>query len=143
MTDHFYRLDVHRPITLLGTLLRHFAGNAQISLEGDLSQCDLQGIQGMAKYEPKNCGSGEGVILPVELSTLDDIIRQILPRAGVRNRIVYIGIEKDGKPVFNSYDGFSKGFVLLTTGVGEIFVKDLVVNRIISNYETIEVQSNS
>ncbi len=149
MSDNFYSLEVKQSTSLLEILLKYFVGNARISIEGDLSQCDLNGIQVLAKFQPdfvvvsgyEDSDIG-GVILPVEVSTLDYILRQILPRAGVRKRFFHIKIEKDGKPVFNSNDGFSKDSVLLTAEVGENFVNDLIAKRIIWKYETVEVRSN-
>ena len=131
-----------RAIILLESLLRYFVGNALIFLEGDLSHCELKGIEVITNYQAKNSQSGERVILPVESSTLDYIIRQILPRAGIRKRIQSIKIEKNGKWVFISYDWFDKGGVLITPEVGEDFLNNLVKIKAIWKYKLVEIQPN-
>ncbi len=107
-----YRLVVRHPMKLLAAILDEFRGDGRLSLEGDLSQCDLRGISVVAN-EPigvlrRNTlyPQQDFVVLPLDADTPELIKRQILPRVGIRNRVIHLPIEKGGKLVFAAYDPF-------------------------------------
>jgi hypothetical protein len=103
---------VRNPIAFLSTIVETVYGDAQVSFEGNLSQLDLRNIAPLATKPtdllPRNTLQPEldFVILPVEADTKDVLVQHILPRIGLRTRVVHVEFAKAGKIVMAAYDNF-------------------------------------
>ncbi len=131
---------VKRPIELLALLLERLCGNAQISLEGDLSYVNTRQIQPIS-LEPTNLlprSSNQPIqdfiILPIEPDTKDILISSILPQAGLRTRIYHVQIQKDGERMFAAYDRFHEDCVWLGAWADEAWLTTLVNAGILRSY---------
>ena len=125
---------------LLDAVLDEFCGDARLSLEGDLSQCDLRGIpilanESMGVLERSTLFPSHGfVVLPLATETLGLIKQRIIRRVGIRSRVWHVLIEKGGKLVFYAYDQFNPDSVWICAEVTEDFLESLVAMRAISGY---------
>src|SRR5512140_1787732 len=106
MTEMRYRLTVRQPIKVMEALLDVFGTDAHLSLEGDLSKCNLDGIP-VLSTEPRGVlvrntlsPQQDFIIIPLNEATKDQIKRQILPTVGIRNRVHHVMIESGGQLVF-------------------------------------------
>ena len=102
MTER-YQLLVRRPITLLEALFDRFQGDAHLSLEGDLSQCNLRRIRALTK-EPigiltRNTSDPQQdfVVFSLDAETVELLKRQVLPRVGIGSWVLHVQIERSGK----------------------------------------------
>ncbi len=97
---------------LLIAMMRHLAGDAHISFEGDLSNCafpsdlapsaeETPALQRAAKSRRQDF-----VVLPLTPDTIRPILDVILPQNRFMKDICHIQIERAGKLEFGSYDNF-------------------------------------
>ena len=135
-----YFLIVKYSLTLFERLLDQFCGNAHISFEGDLSQCDLRGIS-LVNREPTGVLKRntlqpklDFIILPIDEDTIQTLKRQILPRIGIHKRVIHAQIEKDGKLVFGAYDNLHPDCVWISKDVPDQFLQELVDSNSIKEY---------
>jgi hypothetical protein len=88
-----YSLDVRDKPGLLAAIMQAFAGDAQISFEGDLSRCRLRAIPGASDAEtPVLCRNTvsprqDFVVLPLETETARPILDAVVPEGGIVNRV--------------------------------------------------------
>ncbi len=143
MTEMRYRLTVRRPIKLMEALLDVFGTGARLSLEGDLSKCNLRGIP-VLSTEPSGVlvrhtlsPRQDFVIILLDETTKDQIKRQILPVVGIRNRVHHVLIERDGRLVFVSNDWFEEGSVWVSNHVTEELLAALVESGALRKYEVV------
>jgi hypothetical protein len=136
-----YRLDVKRPVELLRALFNMFSSDQTlISFEGDLSQFDPRGIQVIFQTPldvlSPNAVSPKGgkVVILMNSAARESFEQNILPRAGIHNRIWYILITVSDETVFASYDYFSDGCVWVTASVSEEWLNTLVESKIIKGF---------
>ena len=143
MTEMHYRLTVRQPIKLMEAFLDVFGTDARLSLEGDLSKCNLHDIP-VLSTEPmgvlaRNTVSPQQdfVIIPLNETTKDQIKRQILPTVGIRNRVHHVMIENDGQLVFASYDWFGQDNVWVSEHATEELLDALVESKALRQYEIV------
>ncbi len=138
-----YHLIARRPLALFERLLDRFCGNAHISFEGDLSKCDLRRIQVVSREPLGVLRSNtlypklDFVILPLEAETIEILKRQVLPRIGIRKRVIHTLIEKGGKLVFAAYNNMDPGCIWICNDVSEEFLQDLVESGSIKKYSPV------
>jgi hypothetical protein len=141
VVNPFCSLSTRRSIDLLTAMLDMFCGDAYLSLEGDLSQLDYdlfenfqvlpaQALDRNTIWPPQKL-----VSVALEAETLSIIKRHILPRVGIRKRILHIQIVKQTEMVFAAYDCFDRDLVGVINTVGEPFLSSLVERKAIWSYE--------
>ena len=120
------RVVVKRPVQVMQTMLDVFCDGSTLSLEGDLSNCDLREIWILSHtYKP------ERIVLPIEAETLDRLKRQLIPNAGLRHRVWHVLIEKGGDLVFASYDNFHPDCVWVSDSFPQEVIRSLADQRLI------------
>ena len=119
---------------LLSAMMEELAGEAHISLEGDLSAMSFSSIPGASKEEtgalkrstrwPKQ----DFVVLPLEATT-----EAILLAVGgtVPNSVVHVQIEKSGLLEFAAYDNFHPQCLVFRAAVAPAAIESLLTKGII------------
>jgi hypothetical protein len=140
MSTTGYNLVVKRPIELLTLLIERLCGDAQMSLEGDVTYVDTREIPS-SRTEPTALLSRstthpiEGfIILPIEPNTKEQLIHTVLPQAGLRTRINHVQIQKNGVRMFAAHDRFDVDCVWIGAWVEETWLMILVEQGIIRSY---------
>ena len=135
-----YNLVVKRPVQLVTLLIERLCGNAEMSLEGDLSFIHTQHLPS-SSTEPTNLLPRSTIqpdvgfiIVPLECSSKERLIRSILPQAGLRTRIYHIQIQKNGERMFAAYDRFDADCVWLGAWAEEVWLTTLVQADILHSY---------
>jgi hypothetical protein len=136
----YHHIPVRDPIPFLSAVIEALHGDAYVSLEGDLSRLDLSDIENI-RTEPTDALPRQTldpklgfVIIPLEADTKDAIIQNILPRIGIRTRVVHVQITKRGKQVFAAYDNFDPDCVWLRPIVSGELIDQLVREKVIRSY---------
>jgi hypothetical protein len=121
-------------------LLDAFGADAHLSLEGDLSKCNLDGIP-VLSTEPRGVlvrntlsPQQDFVIIPLNEATKDQIKQQVLPTVGIRNRVHHVMIESGGQLVFASYDWFEQDSVWVSNHATEALLDALVESGALRHY---------
>jgi hypothetical protein len=121
-------------------MLDCFCGDAFISFEGDLSKFDFGQIRDVMSppTEVLRCQTiwpkQEFVILPVEDDTKTIIQRTILPRIGLRRRVLHVQIAKTGQLEFAAYDCFHPDTVWVSQNVSEVLLQSLISDKAIWSF---------
>lgn len=103
-----YVLDVKKPIELLQMLIKELGDDEIIvEFEGDLSQLDVQCLEGDVKLLTL-AQRGDSRAVNIVLSEMNKavLVKSLLPRLGVRKRVYEIRLKKAGKLLFYAYDNF-------------------------------------
>jgi len=109
--DRYWPVARDKP-GLLIAMMRHLAGEARISLEGDLSGCSFpsslspSGEETPALRRQTTYPRQDFVILPLTVESVRPILDVILPDNRYLDDIIHIQIEKAGQLQFGSYDQF-------------------------------------
>jgi hypothetical protein len=109
--DRYWPVARDKP-GLLIAMMRHLAGNAHISFEGDLSHCsfpsslipseeETPALQRNTAY-PKQ----RFIVLPLSPDTVRPILDVVLPSNRYLKDVIHIQIEKAGQLQFGAYDQF-------------------------------------
>ena len=136
-----YRLNVKRPVELLRSLFDLFSSDETlISLEGDLSYFDSQGLQVISQNPVEVLSSNAiaqtgTVVLLLNSAARDSFEKNILSRAGIHSRIYHILIAVSHQTVFASYAKFSDGCVWITAEVSQEWLNNLMNSKIIKGFE--------
>jgi hypothetical protein len=107
-----FDLEVRNPSLLLEEVFHHFAGpGCLVSLEGDLSQVASKALafsHAPTKILRRNTLEPEKdfIIFPVSAENLTPLI-DTCRRAGIKDRILHIQVQKNDALVFASYDQFA------------------------------------
>jgi hypothetical protein len=134
-----FRLHVKKTVPFFIAIIDKFCEDSFISLKGDLSAVSFSGIKNLTVLKDKeSIPELDHIIFSLtEENAL--IFQSMLPRIGIRTRIIHILIEQAGNAAFASYDQFDKDATYVTAAVGETFIKDLLDKRILWKYEPDEV----
>lgn len=136
-----YWIEARDTPGLLIAMMNLFLGKAHIAFEGDLSKCMLSEIQGSSSSETQILKRNttfplqDFIILPLEIETIEPILKQVLPQAKCVHDIDHISIEKNGNLVFAANDNFDSGCIWVGDAVTKEFLEDLLTRRIIKSYE--------
>jgi hypothetical protein len=122
-------------------MMRHLAGNAQMSFEGSQKGWDFPiTIKHISEDESplRPCSAYREfpfVILALEADTIKLILDTILPNNRFMNDVIQIQIAKNGKIEFGCYDNFHPDCILAYSGVSTDFLNRLLSRRIIKSWE--------
>jgi hypothetical protein len=140
-------IQVRKPIEFLSRLMTHIAGDIVMSMEGDLSRCSFDELEG-CKTEPVQplkkitllaTGRHDFIVVFLNETNRKKLIESILPRIGLRTHVWHIEIAQNGMKVFGSYDNFNPECVWLDKSLGNEIVQALLNEKIISNFELQEL----
>ena len=138
-----YRLEVKNSVELVKAIVELFCGNARLSFEGQLKEKDFSWVEGITT-EPTNVLQRHTlepelafVILPVETKTKEVIKQKILPQVGLRQNVIHVLMEKEGRLVFAAYDNFDSAGVWITGQVKEKWLQELRQKKVITFFEKV------
>ena len=142
-----FSIKVKHTIRFLEAMIDLLLGDAHMSLEGDLSRSeqDLKAIPGATTQPTNSLKSNvifprrgfDFVVVPLEPSTREVLVRRVLPQIGIHRRVCHVHIEKGGQLQLMAYDNFHPDCVTVGPQVPEDFLRDLVDQRILYSYEAI------
>jgi hypothetical protein len=125
---------------LLTHMMHFLAGDARISFEGDLSQCqfpatipssrDEDSILTRQTISPRQ----DFIILALDRDTLRPILDIVLPDNRYMQDIIHIQIEKRGALQFGSYDQFHHDCIVCFLGVSTKFLDELKQRSILRSW---------
>jgi hypothetical protein len=142
MMNRAFWLDPKDKPGLLIAMMKALAGNAHISFEGDLTECDFSDFRSAVhteteyikrENEPKK--ESPIIILPLEPETIKPILKQVLPEGRVVHKIIAVQIEKDGKIEFMAGDNFHRECVSVGSGVAEELLQQLIQMGVLRGYK--------
>lgn len=122
--------DVRDRPGFLHRMMVELAGDARISLEGDLSRCrfpedvvvgrDEHGILKRSTLRPRL----DFVVLRLVPETVEPIIKQVMA-AGLKRAIIHVQIERGGVLDLGAYDNFHSECVVTGPGIGSSLLEEL------------------
>lgn len=110
-TDRYWPVARDKP-GLLVAMMRHLAGDAHISFEGDLSRCSFSASLNPSGEETPALRRNTAIpkqdfaVLPLTPESVRPILDVVLPNNQYLEDIIHIQIEKAGRLQFGSYDNF-------------------------------------
>ncbi len=126
---------------LLVALMRLLADEAQISFEGDLSECDFSDIEEI-NYDigEINCYNNTDQtnlkIFHLTQKSIKPILKQILPKGRVVHKILQIKIQKNNEIQFLSGDNFHNECISVGPLVPVDFLEELKAKGTIRSFVT-------
>ena len=144
MMLQIFWLNPRDKAALLVAVANELAGSAEIAFEGDLSSCEFASIPGCrfeesGPFRRQDQGGPETlVVLPLEPSTVKDILNLVLPHGRFMREIQHIAIAKNGELQFLAGDQFHRECVSVGPAVAESFLQQLVTRGILRAYATRE-----
>ena len=139
-----FTLKIRYHVQFIQALVEALAGNAYLSLEGDLSRCaaDIERVPGMSRQGTATLRrntlvpQGDFAILPIEPTTQERIICRILPRVGVHCRVWHVCLQKDDALQFAAFDTFQYSYA--GDAIPEELLKTLVDRGVLRSYQRVE-----
>ncbi len=125
---------------LLAAMMKHLAGDARISFEGYLSNCQFPPMLCPSSTETDILDRIQAwprchfVVLPLTSSTVLPILDVVLPDGRFMKDIIHIQIEKGGKLEFGAYDNFDSQCVGCWLGVSVEFLDELKQEGVIDSW---------
>lgn len=121
--------------------MRLLAGNAQISFEGDLSECDFSQLEEVdVSFGEIRCSNDSNQsnhkILNLTTEAIKPILKQILPKGRVVHKIQEIKIQKNNELQFLSGDNFHNECISVGPLVKKAFIEELKDNGLIRSFQT-------
>jgi hypothetical protein len=144
MTEPRFLFDVRSSIGLIGAIIETLWGNAYLSSEGDLSRFDPRSIKGAPGEETavlrrNTLDPGvDFVVLPLEADTKDLISKRLLPRLGMRKRVIHVQVEKEERLESGAYDTFHPECTWIGSCVGEALLQSLAQQGFIRSFKPLE-----
>lgn len=132
-----HQLEVRKKTEFLRRMLVELAGNAHLSLEGDLSHChfadDLILSQDETKILKRNtlAPKQDFVVLRLDPETVDSIFEQVTA-AGVKRAIIHVQIERNGVLELGAYDHFQ--CVVAGPGVSPTLFDELKKSKVLWDF---------
>lgn len=125
-------VDVRDKPGFLHRLMKDFAGNSTISLEGILESCSFNPniiIKSEGSSILKRCSlvtppDLDFVVLHLTSDTWQTLFEQI-NKAGVTDKIIHVQIERDGIRELGAYDNFHRDCVIAGPGVSSDLLSEL------------------
>lgn len=139
-TDEFrYCVDVRQPAPFLRRVMREFTGNARLSLEGTFDETAFP-AEAIAGHEPTPTLKRSTLeptlnflILNLEPQFVDRVFSQI-SRIGLRENIVHVQVEKDGRIELGAYDNFHSECVVTGPAISEALLAELQAAGVIRRF---------
>ena len=140
-----YWLDPIDKPALLSTLMRELASEAEIALEGEASELatfDFSAISGVREgvVSPfrKECRdkTGKMLIMPLNASTVDPILDELLRKDRAMQRVGSIQIQRSGQVEFLAGDNFHRECVSVGPGITVELLERLLGEKVIAAYRT-------
>jgi hypothetical protein len=140
-----HSLDVWQRAALLHRLMIQLAGNAYMSLEGDLSSCrftdDVVASYAETAVLKRNTLAPEQgfVVLRLTPETIDPIFRQVMT-AGLKQAIIHVQIEREGMLELGAYDNFHRESVVTGPGISVALLDELKDTKVLRGFKAITLK---
>jgi len=138
-----YQLDVRDKPGFLHRMMLELAGNARISLEGNLSHCRFSDDLVLTRDEtavlkrntiaPKQ----DFVILRLASETVAPVFKQVMA-AGLRRAIIHVQVERHDSLELGAYDNFQ--CVVTGPGVSSAVLNELKTSNVLRDFSTIKAE---
>jgi hypothetical protein len=102
------QLTIRQPIEVMNEVVKFFSGRGTLTLEGDLSAVDWSGVP-----EATVSGHGSLVTIPLNSNSLPTIIASVLPRVGLKTRVLHVIVRQGQQLLFAAYDQFAERMVVV------------------------------
>lgn len=138
-----HRLDVRDRPEFLRRLMVELAGNAQLSLEGDLSRCRFIDDVVITRDETPTLKRNtiapkqDFVVLRLTPETVDPIFKQVMA-AGLKHAIIHVQIKRNGVPELRAYDNFHPECVVTGPGVSSVLLEELKKSNVLRGFKVAE-----
>jgi hypothetical protein len=132
-------LDVRDKPGLLHRLMVELGDDAQISLEGSLSQCSFPDeiVVSREQVGPLKRNTmhprQDFIVLRLTPDTIAEISQQI-SLAGLKNAIVHVQIERSGVLEFGAYDNFHPDCVVAGPGISVSLLDELKQKHLLRDF---------
>ena len=143
-----YRLVVRSPLDVVRAFIARAAEKAQMSFEGDLSQCDLARLDGVSVEATDTLPRTttfprlDYAVVPLTPSNRAQLVRSELPRMGLRRRVIHLQIVDAGVLWFGAYDNFHPECVVCDESVPLDLLQLLQRDGHLRSFSRIEWSSN-
>jgi hypothetical protein len=140
-----HRLDVRDKPEFLHRLMVELSGNAQLSLEGDLSRCRFTDDVVITRDETPTLKRNttaprqDFVVLRLTPETVDPIFKQVMA-AGLKHAIIHVQIERNGVPELGAYDNFHPECVVTGPGVSSVLLEELKNANVLRAFKVAELK---
>jgi hypothetical protein len=141
MTDKLsHWLDVRDKPGFLHRLMVELAGEAHMSLEGDLSRCRFDDAvratedEGTILKRNTIAPRQDFVVLRLTQETVSPIFRQVMA-AGLKHAIVQVQIERNGTLELGAYDHFHRECVVTGPGVSLALLNELKTTNVLHDFK--------
>ena len=134
-------IDVRDKPGFLHRLMVELAGDARMSLEGDLSECHLHDEHILSREEVgvlrRNTSSPrlDFVILKLEPDTVSLLYKQIVA-AGVTEAIIHVQIERNGSLQLGAYDNFHRDCVVTGPEVSPDILANMKASGVVRSFDS-------
>jgi hypothetical protein len=141
MAQEKYRLVPRDKAGLLIAMMKALAGNAHISFEGKLLQCEFPPELDRSTEETATLRRGtivpvqDFVVLPLEQETIRPILDTVLPNSRFMNDVIHVQIEKGGALQFGAYDYFHPDCVGCGPDVPQQLLEQLRLGGVLRSYQ--------
>jgi hypothetical protein len=135
-----HRVDVRDKPGFLHRLMVELAGNALISLEGDLSSFRFPEGNLVAPGTTDALKRAtlvpelDFVVLRLASEFIPTIFEQVM-KAGLKDKIIHVQIERDGVLELSAYDNIAPKCVVTGPGVSSSLLEDLKKRGVIRNFD--------
>ncbi len=136
-----FTVRVTHPLPFISAVLRALKGPASLSLEGDLSQADFQGITYDWDHPTSILSRNtiwpvqDFVIVPLTNESVELLITRVLPHVGLRTRVLHLLIERNAQLFFAAYDQFAPDSVWIDAAIGEALLNEQLAEGTINTYK--------
>ena len=135
-----HQIEVRKKTEFLHRLMLELAGNAHLSLEGDLSRCwltdDLAPNRNETAVLKRNTTAPvqDFVVLRLTRETVDPIFKQVVA-AGLKRAIIHVQIERDGVLELGAYDHFQRECVVVGPGISPALLDELTKTNVLWGFK--------
>jgi hypothetical protein len=137
----FHSVDVRDKPGFLRRVMFELAGNAQISVEGDLSHCqftqdmvvtgDETAILKRNTIAPRQ----DFLVLRLTSEACSPILGQVMAGKGLKRAIIHMQIERDDVLELGAYDNFHRECVVTGPGVSPALLDELKSANILRDFK--------
>ncbi len=133
-------VDVRDKPAFLHRLMTELAGNAHMSLEGDLSQCrwneELVVVRNETPILKRNTRvpTLDFVVLALTPECVAPVLQQVMG-AGLKRAIIHLQIERNGVLELGAYDNFDPDCVVTGPGISQALLQELKNKNILRDFE--------
>ena len=138
-----FDIEVKTVPEFLSRLVAHMKGDALMSMEGDLSRCVFDNVEGyttesVLPLEAHGSWGADSVVIPLNETTRRRVLEALPSWIAHPGGVCHIEIAQDGITLFGSYDGLESAW--LDAGVGKGILPAMLDEGIVLKYKLDEAR---